>query len=119
MKVVGYGSVLEQYMSTHFLSVLNEQQSFYNYPEWFASVYAPDESVYSAVNDIIRNALVANTQVSDSHPALKDRLEALNVSAMIVHFSHDDAFGLKQIEVELTELYSRYIDQIRVRSLYS
>ena len=118
MKVVGYGTFLSQYMYSHFFTVLNEQQTFYNYPEWFAR-YAADESVSSAVNDIVGNALVAKTQASDSHPALRDRLKALDVSSMTANYSYDDAFGLKQIEIELTEFYSRQIDQIRVRSLYS
>ena len=110
-KVVGYGSVLTQHIDAHFVSLLRENQIFYNYPEWFAS-YAADESIHSAVNDIIGNALVAKTQVSDSHPALQDRLKALNVlslpASLSVAANHSlgDSFGLRQIEVELTELYT-------------
>ena len=108
VKVVGYGSVLTQYIDTHFISLLREKRIFHNYSEWFVR-YAADDSVHSAVNEIIGNALVAKTQFSDSHPALKDRLEALNVSSMMAHYSGDNAFGLRRIEVELTELYTQLI----------
>ena len=114
IKVVGYGSVLTQYIDAHFVSLIRENKIFHNYPAWFTG-YTADESVRSAVNDLISNALATKTQASDSHPALKDRLKALNVETlhdslkMTAHHSRNDAFGLKPAEVELTELYTQNI----------
>ena len=82
LKVVGYGTLLSENIDGHFISLLNENRTFRNYPEWFNQFIA-DESVYSRVSGIVSFLADAKTRASDSHPALSDRLKALNASSLL------------------------------------
>ena len=114
LKVVGYGTLLSGNIDGQFVSLLRENRTFQNYPEWF-SHFAREESSRSAVSRILSFAAAAKTRAADSHPALGARLKALNVSSLLrspdidSHYPLSLEFGLEQLEVELTRTYTRQI----------
>ena len=114
LKVVGYGTLLSENIDGQFVSLLRENRTFRNYPEWF-SYFAREESSRSAVSRILSYRAAAKTRAADSHPALGARLKALNVSSLLrspdvdLHYPLSLEFGLEQIEVELTRTYTRQI----------
>ena len=114
LKVVGYGTLLSEYIDGQFVSLMRDSQTFQNYPEWF-SYFAREESSRSAVSRILSYAAAAKTRAADSHPALGARLKALNVSSLLrspdieSHFPLSVEFGLEQLEVELTRTYARQL----------
>lgn len=114
VKVVGYGTLISQLIQEHIASLLNENQIFVNYSDWFARDFALRGDASQAVSEIIGNAMAAKTQASDSHPAIENRLKALNVSTAseqiaITIPSRGDVFDLEGIEVELTNSYTQLI----------
>ena len=114
LKVVGYGTVLSENVDGHFVSLMRENRTFQNYPEWF-SYFARDESSRAIVSRILSYAAAAKTRASDSHPALGARLKALNVSSLLrspdieSHYPLSVEFGLEHLEVELTRTYARQL----------
>ena len=114
LKVVGYGALLSGNIDGQFVSLLRENRTFQNYPEWF-SYFAREESSRSAVSRILSYAAAAKTRAADSHPALGARLKALNVSSLLrspdieLHHPLSLEFGLEQLEVKLTRTYTRQI----------
>ena len=114
LKVVGYGTLLSGNIDGQFVSLLRENRTFQNYPEWF-SYFTREESSRSAVSRILSLAAAAKTRAADSHPALGARLKALNVSSLLrspdvdLHYPLSLEFGLEQLEVELTRTYTRQI----------
>jgi len=114
LKVVGYGNLLSLHIDGQFVSLLRENQTFQNYPEWF-SWFAREESSRSEVSRILSYAAAARTRAADSHPALGARLKALNVSSLLrspdidTHNPLSVEFGLEQLEVELTRTYARQL----------
>lgn len=114
IKVVGYGALLSENIDEHFITLIRENRTFGNYAEWFTRFIA-DESVYSRMSGIIRYLATAETQASDSHPALRDRLDALDASALLesgiitLYYSFHHSFCSEQIEERLTTLYSQHV----------
>ena len=114
IKVVGYGTLLSENIDGHFITLLNENRTYRNYPEWFTQFIA-DESVYSRVSGIVNYLANAKTQSSDSHPALSERLKALDASSLIEsgivapYYSFHHSFCSEQIEARLTTLYTQRI----------
>ena len=114
LKVVGYGTLLSEYIDGQFVSLMREKRTFQNYPEWF-SYFAREESARSVVSRILSYAAAARTHATDSHPALGTRLKALNVSSLLrspdieSHYPLPVEFGLEGLEVELTRTYARQI----------
>lgn len=114
IKVVGYGALLSENIDDHFITLIRENRTFGNYPEWFTR-FAADESVYPRISGIIRYFATAKTQASDSHPALRDRLDALDASALLesgiinAHYAFFHSFCSEQIEERLTTLYSQHV----------
>ena len=122
LKVVGYGVLLSANIDGQFVSLLRENRTFQNYPEWF-SYFAREESSRSAVSRILSYAAAAKTRAADSHPALGARLKALNVSSLLrspdidLHHPMSLEFGLEQIEVELTRTYTLQV-QSYIEAVY-
>ena len=114
IKVVGYGTLLSENIDGHFITLLNENRTYRNYPEWFTQFIA-DESVYSRVSGIVSYLANAKTQSSDSHPALSERLKALDASSLIdsgivaPYYSFHHSFCSEQVEAGLTTLYIQRI----------
>ena len=117
LKVVGYGTLLSGSIDGQFVSLLRENRTFQNYPEWF-SFFAREESSRSSVSRILSYAAAAKTRAADSHPALGARLKALNVSSLLrspdidSHYPLSLEFSLEQLEVELTRTYTRQISEL-------
>ena len=117
LKVVGYGTLLSGNIDGQFVSLLKENRTFQNYPDWF-NRFAQEDSSRSAVSRILSYAAATKTRASDSHPALGARLKALNVSSLLrspdinSHYPLIFEFGLEQTEVELTRLYTRHVQSL-------
>ena len=111
---MGYGTLLSGNIDGQFVSLLRENRTFQNYPEWF-SYFAREESSRSVVSRILSYTAAAKTRAADSHPALGARLKALGVSSLLrspdvdLHHPLSLEFGLEQLEVELTRTYTRQV----------
>ena len=110
--VVGYGTLCSTVTFQYFTRLLEQGQIFVNYPEWFAE---NAETWSYSVTEIINEALTVGTGRFDSHPALKERLNALRVSvstSLTLDSSTSQrpfSLGIDGLEKELTQQYGEIV----------
>ena len=111
VKVVGYGTSLQN-VNYHFADLLQNGQTFVNYPAWFSQ--NRDQWV-TQVAETVAAANTARTKAFDSHPALRARLEALAVTPEeATRYVVDDATSsivedMTDLERQLTDGYGQLV----------
>lgn len=111
VKVVGYGTPL-LYVNVHFANLIQEGQTFENYPAWFG---LNREHWGARINQVVAQAATSKTKAFDTHPALQARLAALaitpNEAAQLAsaESSFAESYDISAVERLLTNEYSRFV----------
>lgn len=111
VKVIGYGASV-QHVNAHFAALMQQGQTFSNYPEWFGlnRDYWTDQ-----IEGVVAAATAARTRAFDTHPALRSRLTALGVApeAAARYTANGSNFSMihdiSSIERLLTNQYSEFM----------